>query len=79
MVYEDGSHYEGHWVNGVKQGKGVERNNIKGAGNKEFSGLFENNDKVGPDWNIVTKNYAEHAAIVYRPTNLKYIPLESDL
>jgi hypothetical protein len=25
MIYEDGSVYEGEWVDGMKQGKGIER------------------------------------------------------
>ena len=52
MIFEDGSEYEGEWINGLKQGKGIERT---GNGNdvKIFKGIFESNNKVGPDWNIV--------------------------
>lgn len=42
MVYEDGSVYDGEWVDGMKQGKGVERAGITNLNEMyEFTGLFE--------------------------------------
>ena len=78
MIYEDGTEYEGEWVDGFKQGKGVERNNIKGDGAKEFRGLFEENMKIGPDWESVKKYFSQNTSVVYRPSNLKYRAMDND-
>lgn len=57
MLFDDGSEYEGEWINGMKQGKGVERSGKGTKNEKTFKGLFEMNMRIGPDWGSIVEQY----------------------
>ena len=48
MIYENGAKYIGYFIDGVRQGLGMEMNNISdGPVNK---GMFIGDKRVGPNW-----------------------------
>ncbi|CDW81139.1 UNKNOWN [Stylonychia lemnae] len=72
MIFEDGSTYEGEWINGMKQGKGIEKSNQASTNAKIYKGLFENNKRVGPDWitlNEQHKNNSNNFTTVHKVIN----------